>query len=172
MRLAILTSLCLAMASCGNDDDDDNNEVAPSADAGFTETITDVPSDYKSSSQFFTLTEGLVPAAEKSPHGANQIWYSTAVQGFVGQAGFTAPVGTIAVKEYDASGDGEVDGIAVMIKQAAGYDPDNNDWYYDYRDVDGTIKSQPSPGANQTCIGCHAVWPEQDYLPGLLILSE
>ncbi len=126
--------------------------------------------DYRSSSDFFTLTDG--PVDGSSPHGLAQIWYSTSVEEFVGQSGFTAPVGTVAIKEADTDKDGTVDMLTVMVKKEEGFDSKNSNWSYEMRSTDGELMEPSSVGANPMCIGCHTAWKQQDYLPGLLILAK
>jgi hypothetical protein len=133
----------------------DGEQAAPDGPGEFR-------ADYKTSSEFFTLMteakEGL------SPHGIQQTWYSSNIKELIEQESFTAPEGTVAIKEFDMDKDGALDGLAVMIKRAPGFDAENGDWYYDIRSLDGQVMPEPSPGANPLCIGCHQGYAATDYL--------
>jgi len=123
--------------------------------------------DYATSKDFFTLMSGMKMG--KSPHGSVQIYYSTNIKDMIGMDSFMVPVGTVSIKPFDNDGTPGVDGIAVMIKKEAGYDPANNDWYYEMRDAKGNLKDMPAPGKTKMCIDCHAVYPSKDYLGGTQI---
>ncbi|MCA9590923.1 MAG: hypothetical protein KC657_36750 [Myxococcales bacterium] len=84
----------------------------------------------------------------------------------VAKGSFTAPEGTVSIKELDMTGDGTKTGIAVMIKKPAGYDAANGDWYYDIRDTAGNVMSDPPPGKTAMCIQCHVGGKSTDYLLG------
>lgn len=118
--------------------------------------------DFKTSSSFFTNMKA--PVKGSSPHGTQQTWYSTNVQGLVSGGTFTVPVGTVAIKEFDMDSNGTVDGYAVMVKKEAGYDSTNNDWYYEMRGADGSPLATPAPGKVQMCIDCHKAASKTDYL--------
>lgn len=99
--------------------------------------------DYKTSSEFFTLMTGAKEGL--SPHGIQQTWYSSNIKELIEQESFTAPEGTVAIKEFDMDKDGALDGLAVMIKRAPGFDADNGDWYYDMRSLDGQVMPSRVP---------------------------
>ena len=122
----------------------------------------DFAADFKTSAKFFTNMAA--PVKGSSPHGTQQTWYSSNIKTLVSQASFTAPEGTVAIKEFDMTGDGSKRGIAVMIKKAAGYDTANGDWYYDMRDIAGVVQSDPPAGKVAMCIGCHTGFKGTDYL--------
>lgn len=105
-------------------------------------------------------------ARKDSPHGMQQVWYSANIRELVELPSFAAPEGTVAIKRFDMEGDGTDDGLAVMIKKPAGYDPANNDWYYDMRMLDGSIMPEPPAGKIQMCIDCHKGSTATDYLSG------
>lgn len=136
----------------------DDTATAPVAIVGgFT-------ADYDASLDFFTQSDGLVPGS--SPHGNSQIWYSANIRSLVGKRNFVVPTGTTAIKEYDMDKDGAVDGIAVMVKKAAGYDSANHDWSYEMRDAQGALMADPPAGKIDMCIGCHAASSATDFLSG------
>jgi hypothetical protein len=70
------------------------------------------------------------------------------------------PVGAVVVKE-NYMPDSTLDAITVMYKQA-GYDPENNDWYWVKYLADRTVEASGRP---ESCIGCHVQAAENwDYL--------
>ena len=172
--LALALALALALVvGCSSTTDSTNGPTpaaAPAATATATEPTAPPPgpgaftADYKTSALFFTAMKA--PIKGTSPHGTAQIWYSSNVKEMLGEASFTVPEGTTSIKEFDMDGDGKLDGLAVMIKKPAGYDPANNDWYYDMRDTSGTVMADPPAGKVSMCIGCHAGYKANDFLAG------
>jgi hypothetical protein len=118
--------------------------------------------DFRTSAGFFTNMTARVLGT--SPHGTQQTWYSSNIEALIASDAFTVPVGTVAIKEFDMDSDGTPDGIAVMIKKPAGYDAANQDWYYEMRTLDGTVKADPPAGATEMCISCHVHDAATDYL--------
>jgi hypothetical protein len=49
-----------------------------------------------------------------------------------------------------------------MIKMPAGYDPENNDWWYGRYNETGTIEFDA--GKVESCIECHKKAHETDYM--------
>lgn len=123
--------------------------------------------DFKTNSLFFTNMKARVKGA--SPHGSQQTWYSSNMKGLVSAGSFTAPEGTVAIKEFDMASDGTADGYAVMVKKPAGYDAANNDWYYEMRMLDGTVMADPPAGKTQMCIDCHKGSAKTDFLAATAI---
>lgn len=159
------------LAAC-SDDASTTTPTTNSQDAGAMADATSAPAkgpgefkaDYKTSSAFFTNMAA--PVKGSSPHGTAQIWYSSNVKDLLNKASFTAPEGTVSIKEFDMLGDGTKRGIAVMIKKPAGYDPANGDWYYDMRDMTGAIMADPPAGKIEMCINCHKGFASTDYFGG------
>ena len=52
--------------------------------------------------------------------------------------------------------------LTVMVKMAAGYDPENGDWWYATYDASGTYARKQ--GKLEDCISCHKLAAETDYL--------
>ncbi len=52
--------------------------------------------------------------------------------------------------------------FTIMRKMDAGYDPENGDWEYSV--VDSTGTKVLSSGRIESCIACHALYPETDYI--------
>lgn len=157
MTRRLLSLGLLALLGCGTDGSDTDSGTTPTAtEPGPGAFVT----DYAASAEFFTQMAG--PALGGSPHGTVQIWYSTNIQGVV-EAGssFTAPVGTVAIKPFEAA-DGST-GTAVMVKEDAGFDAANGDWSYEMRGPDDSVMDS---GAIEMCISCHSAASSTDYLAG------
>ena len=56
----------------------------------------------------------------------------------------------------------KVNRLLVMVKMAAGYDPENNDWWYGLYNETGNIEFKA--GKVEDCIECHKKAIEMDYL--------
>jgi hypothetical protein len=120
--------------------------------------------DFRTSGEFFTLMSGMKQG--RSPHGMVQVWYSNDLEDLIGRPSFTAPVGAVSIKPYEA---GATKGLAVMVKKEPGYDPENGDWLYEMRSADGAVQSRggkPMSGKIAMCIGCHVAAADKDYLAG------
>jgi hypothetical protein len=120
--------------------------------------------DFRTSGEFFTLMSGMKEGT--SPHGKVQIWYSNDLKDFVGLPSFTAPVGAVSIKSFEAGG---AKGLAVMVKKERGYDPENGDWLYEMRSAEGAVQSRggkPMSGKIAMCVECHAAAADKDYLAG------
>jgi cytochrome c553 len=118
--------------------------------------------DFARTTEFFT--EMPVAMLGRSPHGRVRVWYSANVKDMLANATLQAPVGTVAIKEFDNDGQPGVDGIAVMIKKPAGYDPARHDWYFEMRDEWGVLEATPAAGKIAACSACHAAAQATDYL--------
>ncbi len=100
------------------------------------------------------------------PHGARQnLWHTT--DPAEGQVGYT-----VLKENYPPEGDGdELVAVTIGIKREAGYDPDNQDWFWTRFNPDGTLfmigelpaagAVEPEPGAG--CRGCHRAAADGDY---------
>lgn len=71
------------------------------------------------------------------------------------------PVGTVVVKEK--LNDGKPVAVGTMTKREAGYDAEHGDWEYGYREL-GKDAPPASSGKLDTCIACHRIAKERDYL--------
>ncbi|HHO51335.1 MAG TPA: hypothetical protein ENK18_10785 [Deltaproteobacteria bacterium] len=157
--MLLRSSLSLMLLGCGGPAEPDGT-----GDSGDTSPVEGAPGpgafapDFDTSSDFFTLMAG--PVDGGTVHGTVQIWYSTNLRGLIESGGaFTAPVGSVAIKVQDNG----VEAITAMIKRPAGFDPDNSDWSYEQRAIDGALNNE---GALPSCIGCHVGWASTDYLGG------
>ena len=154
-------TLLFSLSACSSSD---SNE--PSVAEGPGEFV----SNYSSSpEEFFTLMPQ--PVSGESPHGMVRIWYSNNIRQSMQDDQWPVPVGTVSIKEADPEGDGEIDAITVMVKQAPGFDPDNGDWLYEMRRPDGGLMTmpdsdQPMQGAIEMCINCHSAAADTDFLAG------
>lgn len=161
----------LAGTAYGQAPEDIANEtnVPPPTDA------TKGPGTFKTNfsqnnSDFFTETKEFI--AGKSPHGKVRIWYSNNIKAQIESAKFTVAEGTVAIKEFDNDGNPGVDGVAVMIKKAKGYDTANNDWSYELRDQWGALKATPAAGKIAMCSSCHAAANATDFLAGTKLAKD
>lgn len=157
LTLAVLLGIG-ALTGCGSSDDASTATTTAAVGPG------DFKADYKTSSLFFTNMKA--PLKGTSPHGTAQIWYSSNIKDLVTKDSFSAPEGTVVVKEFDMMSDGTKKGIAVMIKKPKGYDSANGDWYYDMRDMTGGVMADPPAGKIAMCISCHGGYKSTDYLAG------
>ncbi|MGE0175026.1 MAG: hypothetical protein AB7T49_19690 [Oligoflexales bacterium] len=126
--------------------------------------------EFKNSAEFFTNMK--TPYMGTSPHKEVQIWYSANVRDLIKKSSFAVPPGTVSIKEFNNDGKAGHDGVAVMIKKEPGYDSENNDWYYEMRDMYGAVMKDPAPGKIQMCISCHAAGKSTDYLAGTKLDSS
>jgi hypothetical protein len=155
--------------------DDDTTQPAPdgTGDSANCDVVASGPEagpgafalDYETSSDFFTRIGQPLPSRI---HANQRTWYSSNVESYAQDGPFTAPPGTVAIKaEYDADGNNFI--TVVMVKQQAGYDPENGDWCYEAREPDGTVAADPVPGPASLCIGCHQGAASTDYLLGFAL---
>ena len=94
------------------------------------------------------------------PHGALFTTYlnPAALDALTGKAG-SMPNGAIIVKE-NYTADGSFDLITVMYK-VAGYNPDNNDWFWAKVKANGEVEAE---GQLQGCQACHGARRENDFV--------
>ncbi len=153
--------LAIILGGCGNEED--KKPTAPGAETG----PGAFRADFQTSSAFFTSMASMRQGT--SPHGKVRIWYSANARAMLGGPSFTVPEGTVAIKTFDNDDAEGIDGIAVMIKKPAGFDPAHQDWHYEMRDPNGNLMSDPPPGPIDMCIGCHDGCEEKDYLCGTVL---
>jgi hypothetical protein len=104
---------------------------------------------------FWPGKEGLMGG--NSPHGA---FIKTFVnKEALGPEGMTYPDGSLIIKENYAP-DTTLAKFTVMYK-SKGYNPEGGDWFWAVYGPDGTAEME---GKIQSCIGCHGVRKEQDYV--------
>jgi hypothetical protein len=73
------------------------------------------------------------------------------------------PIGSVIVKPlYPEEKRDNLNRIVIMMKMQKGYDSTNGDWWYGSYNKDGT-KAYVS-GKIQSCIACHEVAQDTDYL--------
>lgn len=171
IAFATLWTLGIIAFGCGGGgDDDDDDDASKPAECEDPATADEAgpggfASDFATSGAFFALSDDFVEGT--GPHGDVRIWYSTNIQELVGETCFEVPEGTTAIKEEDLDGDAARDAFVLMVKKSAGYDPENNDWYYEQLDADGNPTGEPEPGGRiGLCINCHQGAANTDYLYG------
>jgi len=68
-----------------------------------------------------------------------------------------------------------LDSVTVMVRREAGYDPDNQNWWWAKYNPDGSLQLNPNDmelagrvakGADAGCIACHQAAPGGDYIFG------
>lgn len=115
------------------------------------------------------------PYAGVEPHGMMlETFYSEAtVDGHTGVLVVKRNYGPEGVSEDEVIADpaGHLAEITIMFRREAGYDADNQDWFWVKYLPDGTLDTNPdgmqlagrvAKGADQGCIACHSA--EADYL--------
>lgn len=118
--------------------------------------------DFKTNKGYFTQMSKAVDNsgmdAATFVHKLQRTWYSTNVQGLVGQGDL--PVGTVAVKEvYNANN--EATNVLWMTKKS------KDTWFYEMRMKDGAEMMGAPKGDNVAmCHGCHTKGSATDYLLG------
>jgi hypothetical protein len=113
--------------------------------------------DYKRYS-FWPGHEGVQPG--QSPHGRfHRVYINKILKDALPISTGVAPPGSVIVKE-NLTSDRVATAVTVMAK-VAGYDPENNDWFWVYYSIDGRIENE---GAIEFCIECHRGMRENDYV--------
>ena len=107
---------------------------------------------------FWPGHEGLQPG--QAPHGPfHKVFVNHTLAAGLPAAEGLAPAGSIIVKENYSKAK-EMTGITVMVK-AAGYAPDENDWFWAKYSPAGEVQAAGQPGG---CISCHAGMKQNDYV--------
>jgi len=169
MRTAFLPSALVALqaVSCGSGSTEPAAGGNPEAAAV---VVAPGPgafqADFATSSEFFTRMAKVEKGRSDSPHNLVRIFYSANLKPVITEASFSTSVGTVAIKQQDRNGDGVIENVLAMIKQPAGYDPDNGDWLYEQRAADGTLQNS---GKTAFCIGCHQGFSATDFLAGTML---
>ncbi|MFQ5783343.1 MAG: cytochrome P460 family protein [Alphaproteobacteria bacterium] len=117
------------------------------------------------------------PYKGKKPHGAvlEFIQGKVAVNGHSGVVMVKKNYGGKNIDDEDVFADpGKyLKSITVMFKRAAGYDPQNQDWFWVKYAPDGSLKTNPkgmklagrvAKGMSKGCIACHKLAPGNDYV--------
>ncbi|RME16883.1 MAG: hypothetical protein D6801_04600 [Alphaproteobacteria bacterium] len=110
-----------------------------------------------------------LPYEGTDPHGMMlETFYTTAtVDGHTGTLIVKRNYGPegVTADEVLANGDAHLGAITVMFRREAGYDPDNQDWFWAKYLPDGSLDKNPKgmelagrvvKGADQGCIACHS----------------
>jgi hypothetical protein len=73
------------------------------------------------------------------------------------------PVGSIIVREkLSKKGGDRPELLAVMIKRAAGFNPAGGDW--EFLTVDGQVSKIRERQKKGSCLDCHSLRPEADFV--------
>lgn len=121
----------------------------------------------------------LHPYNGPAPHGAvlETITSSVSVRAQKGKVVVKRNYGTgkVAIGTVKANRGQYLNTVDVMYKREAGYDPDNNDWFWVKYRPDGTLQANPigvrlagrvAKGMDRGCIACHSKARGNDYLFG------
>ncbi len=154
-HLAVMIPLVVAavgMAGCGGAEPGLPEPSAASVMAYLDEV------EYRENWELWPDLGEKYPALE--PHGMLLTTYlnPAALDALTGKKG-SMPDGAIIVKE-NYSGGGEFEAHTVMYKRA-GYNPENNDWFWLKVLADGTVKAE---GRVEGCQSCHGQVKVNDYV--------
>ncbi len=121
--------------------------------------------DCRAPMPFRLMPDGTSPEGVDSPHHIPALRYlvSPSHMAAVKDGKTPYPVGTTIVKEKLSDPESKKPfAVAAMVKHEAGYDPDHGDWEYVYT----TLGEKPETqlGKISSCIACHRIKAEQDYL--------
>lgn len=88
-------------------------------------------------------------------------------------SGDTFPTCATIVKTHlfvGSDGAETVTALTVMVKLPAGYDPENNDWWWGM--YDSTGKNPQMTGKIEACITCHKPQAEADFVFSQTVLEQ
>jgi len=165
MKSVILSCVTLFAIACSNAN---NNQVTPtpSLDAG----PGAADASYEDSANFVTRMQAPRRGLSTSPHGVIRIYYSRNLSPILDRTSFGAlPEGSVAIKKQDRDRDGVFDQVMVMIKGAAGSDPEYDDWTWEQHDPVTfalVTSSQTDASFRDFCAGCHRGFSKTDWLAG------
>jgi hypothetical protein len=119
------------------------------------------------------------PYKGQAPHGAilETLTSEVTVGGHKGKVILKRNYGGKGVSIGSVKGDRAkfLKAITVMFKREAGYDKDNNDWFWVKYKPDGSLHTNPKgmmlagrvmKGADKGCIACHSAVKDKDYVYG------
>lgn len=90
---------------------------------------------------------------------------------YLSASGETFPVCSRIVKTHLTGAESDtVTAVTVMVKMPAGYDPDNNDWWWGMYDKDGKVAEMS--GKVPVCIACHKPAAAADYVFSQKVMDE
>ena len=161
-----LVMVVLSLAACdgGGDDGDSAGETGePGVDA---DAVVADALNYASFEKINAVAAG-------SQHGLADtvnIWVPSEYAGLYRSidpadpnASASFPAGALIIKEHlDANA--EPVGMTIMYKGPAGYDAQNDDWWWGNASLDGVLNDQ---GAVGYCIGCHMPQAATDWVFGV-----
>lgn len=149
LALAGIGIASIALAGCPGDTMDSDGPSGSALYRIITET-----DPYVEWAQF-PEADGIISSA--LPHGPlARVHINGPVEAALDNFGGQLPDGSIIVKEsFDENMDESGDSITVMWK-VAGFDPENNDWFWARFAFDGTIVAE---GNVSGCVNCHG-FPE------------
>jgi plastocyanin len=97
----------------------------------------------------------------QDPHGALLTTYlNSEAEGALQERPGEMPRGAVIVKENYTPNE-DLASVTVMHKQAGGYAPDTNDWFWAKYGPEGEVQAAGMPGG---CISCHGAVRSNDYI--------
>jgi hypothetical protein len=151
--VAVLLVACIGIVACGGSDEPDLPDTTAASVVAYLDEV-----DYQGSWETWPGLPKQYQGAD--PHGMLLTTYlNSAALEVVKDGGTTMPDGAILVKE-NFTPEGVLDATTIMYKKA-GYDPDNNDWFWAKVLADGTVEKE---GQVEGCQTCHGAAIESDYV--------
>ncbi len=111
------------------------------------------------------------------PHGfvLETLYAKATIEGWTGDLVIKRNYGPagVEIEAVQADAAGHLGAVTVMFKREAGYDAENNDWFYAKYLPDGSLDRNPkdiqlagrvAKGMDQGCIACHAAAPGDDFI--------
>ena len=131
--------------------------ASPSAGALFTlVTETDSFEDWGQ----FPGAEGIIESAP--PHGPTaRVFINGLVEEALNNFTGSLPDGAIIAKENIGEGTGDKATSLTIMWKVAGFDPENNDWFWTNVTPEGVVNAE---GKVEGCLGCHGSVRDNDFV--------
>lgn len=181
LTMTFLASMLVVAPGCPSDDGEGDEEVGETAGDDQSETETEGGAEVDEAAVLAEIAGYrdnfvLINAAPfMSQHGpamvnvyvnaANADQYRTIDPADHAGTATTFPEGTLVVKE-NIDEMGNPTGGTAMYKGPAGYNPDNNDWWFGMGDLLGSNLEASGPDL-MGCLGCHDPLTDTDFLVGV-----
>lgn len=108
----------------------------------------------------FPDRQGIVPSG--LPHGPmSQVFINSVVETALDNFEGTLPDGSIIVKENVGTDASVTEAALTVMWKVAGFDPDNNDWFWANMTPEGQIVAE---GKVADCAGCHSGARANDFV--------
>jgi len=108
----------------------------------------------------FSDRQGTLPSS--LPHGPmSQVFINGVVESALDNFDGTLPDGSIIVKKNIGTDPLVTEAALTIMWKVAGFDPDNNDWFWANITTDGQIAAE---GKVASCVGCHGGARANDFV--------